>query len=167
MLIKHIERLENFSNLRDEISSIIQSVGFQNNQIACQGLDENQTDWYSGTGSLDYLEEKNEEKYCFINETLKGSYLEQLIKRFRSFRTRIMCMPPRKCYSVHRDLTKRIHIPIVTNDQCWMVWPTDKECFKLLEGRIYLTDTTKLHTYLNGHETLERIHLVMAVEDSF
>ena len=165
MLFTHIEKLENFSELTKDINNIIANIGFKDNQISLQNLYEGQDDWYNNTGSLKALSEQDETKYQVINSVLKGSSIEGLIQRFKGFRSRIILMDPRKCYSVHADPFKRIHIPIVTNDQCWMVWPIEKQCFRLLEGRIYSTDTTKLHTFLNGHATLGRIHLVMSVNE--
>jgi len=165
MLIRHIEKFDNFLELSKEVEKIISTIGFRDNQISCQNLNENQNDWYISNGSLKLLEEQDETKYSFINKDLSGSILEKTILKYNAFRTRIMCMPPRRCYSVHSDLTKRIHIPVITNDQCWMVWPLEGFCFQLLQGRVYMTDTTKQHSFFNGHETLNRIHIVMSVKD--
>ena len=75
-----------------------------------------------------------------------------------------MIMEPRKSYSIHRDIFKRVHIPIITNEQCWMIWPYENECHQLQTGKSYITDTTKSHTFINGHINLTRIHLVMSVD---
>lgn len=74
-------------------------------------------------------------------------------------------MPPRKCYSVHQDPTPRLHIPIITNEHCWMVWPKDQFCVHLNEGYVYWTNTQKYHSFLNGG-TEDRIHIVMCVRPS-
>jgi hypothetical protein len=166
MILKHIEQLQNFSDITKEIEFLINEIGFKNNQISFQNLYEEQDDWYNSNGGLRNLAEQDEKKYHVLNSKLKNSAIDSLVQRFRGFRTRLMLMPPRKCYSVHSDPFKRIHIPIITNDQCWMVWPLEKQCFRLLEGRIYLADTTKQHSFFNGHESLDRIHIVMSVDET-
>lgn len=162
MLVRPLNPIDNFQLLKQEIETIIQDVGFEKNQIICQSLEDNADQWHSGIGSISELEEKDEKKYCKIHTSLKGTYLEQLISQHNGYRTRIMLMPPRQCYSIHSDHSYRIHIPIVTNDQCWMIWPRDSACYRLFPEMSYLTNTTKPHTFINGG--LEnRIHVVMCV----
>ncbi len=162
MLVRPLYALSKFQTLYDEVMDILNSVQFEKNQIICQGLESNPDNWIAGVGSIEELAEKEEKNYCVINPKLKGSYLEEIINQHNGYRTRIMIMPPRQCYSVHADPSKRIHIPIVTNDQCWMIWPSSNSCHQLATNRVYLTDTTRPHTFINGG--LEnRIHIVMCV----
>jgi hypothetical protein len=162
MMIKPLGICESFELLKSEILSIVEDIGEDKNQIICQTMEENSEDWFTGVGSIYELEHQNEELYVHLNPKLKDTVLERTIKKYQGFRTRIMILPPRQCYSVHADPTPRIHIPIVTNTQSWMVWPTKPECHHLQETLVYWTDTTKNHTFLNG--SMEpRIHLVMCV----
>lgn len=162
MLTYPQSRVSDFSKLVEEVNSIIQLVGFQKNQIICQSLDSDLDNWHLGVGSLEELAEVEERRYCNINSKLKNSLLEEIIKQYNGFRTRIMLMPPRQCYSIHADPTPRIHIPIVTNDQCWMIWPNHQTCKQLQTNLVHWTDTRKPHTFINGG--LEnRIHIVMCV----
>ena len=164
MLVKYLENIENFPKLAEEIMELISKVQFKDNQISCQGLTADQDDWHSSVGSLKKLDDQNEENYIHINKSLQGTVIESVITRFGGYRARIMSMGPRKCYSVHADPTPRIHVPIITNDQCWITWPYDNYSQHLVEGRAFWTDTTKQHSAYNGHEMLERIHLVMCVK---
>jgi hypothetical protein len=164
MLFKKLYQIENFNLLRSEILTIVNSVEHQQNQIICQTLEEGVEDFSTGTGKIDELNEQDEKKYKFINPSLKNTYLHEIISRHNAYRTRILKLNPRSCYSIHSDISARIHIPIETNDQCWMIWPTISFCVKLQEGYAYWTDTRKPHTYLNGDKNLVRIHLVMVVE---
>jgi hypothetical protein len=162
MLARPLYKIEDFQTLKSEIENIIQKVGFEKNQIICQSLETNPNQWHLGVGSIEELEEKEERRYEKIHDELSGSYLEKIINQHKGFRTRIMLMPPRQCYSIHADPTKRIHIPIITNNQCWMVWPKHSACHQLNVDRAYITDTTQPHTFINGG--LEpRIHLVMCI----
>jgi hypothetical protein len=162
MLVRPLYKVENFQILLKEIENIIQKVGFEKNQIICQSLENNPDQWHLGVGSIEELAEKEELKYNQLNNALVGSYLEEIIKKHNAYRTRIMLMPPRQCYSIHADPSKRIHIPIITNSHCWMVWPKNSACHQMTIERAYITDTTQPHTFINGGLE-DRIHLVMCV----
>ena len=123
MLVRPLYSIDNFEILVKEVMDLINTVNFEKNQIICQNLKEHADDWKSGIGRIDELADQEEKNYNQINSKLKGTYIEKLIVQNFAYRTRIMMMPPRQCYSVHADPSQRIHIPIVTNDQCWMIWP--------------------------------------------
>ena len=72
-------------------------------------------------------------------------------------------MSETSCYSYHKDPTKRIHIPLITNDKCFMViddivhrYPAD--------GNYYISDTTKMHTAVNGSWE-DRVHIVGCIDN--
>jgi hypothetical protein len=154
-----------FVVLKNEVQNLLAELAYENNQIICQSCIENDNNWYTGIGSIEELEIKEERSYKFINESLKDTQIEKLIKKHNGFRTRIMVMPPRQCYSIHADPTPRIHIPIITNDQCWMVWPTKSSCFQLKEGNVYWTNTKIPHTFINGSKDESRVHIVMCIDE--
>lgn len=164
--VKLIEKVQNFDKLVEEINQLVNSVGFSNNQIILQGLDQGKDEWSLGTGSIEELDEQDEKKYQYINTSIENSEISKIIKKYRAYRSRIMIMNSRKCYSVHKDPTPRIHIPLITNDQCWMIWPTEPFCVKLKPGFVYWTNTTKEHTFINGGLE-DRIHIVMCVDSKF
>jgi len=94
---------------------------------------------------------------------LTGTYIESIIntlqQQYSIGRARIMRLEPRKCMSLHVDLSKRIHIPVVTNTDALMI--INNEIFHMpADGSAYLTDTTKRHTALNASKTNERLHLL-------
>lgn len=161
MIFRSLEKIFEFEKLHREIFEIIDRVGFKDNQIILQSLTDSE-EWHLGVGSIEELEEKDERKYSNINASIKGTEIGKLIEKYNGFRARIMAMDSRKCYSVHRDPTPRIHIPIITNEQCWMVWPYNNVCANMPIGHVYFTNTTKVHTFLNGGLDL-RIHLIMCV----
>ena len=156
-MITEIPLVENFQKIKQEVLDLLE---FHKHpfQLCLQGTDSNYQDWGAGTGSIKELDSI----YCHIHQSLENSEIAQVIKRQGAVRTRIMRMIPKYCYSVHRDRSKRIHIPIITDDQAWMVWPYDNFCTRLEEGKMYITDTTKFHSFFNG-STEERIHLVLCV----
>lgn len=162
MLAYPLENLKNFDSLKSQVEQIISDIGFLNNQIICQGLSENGNDWHTGIGRISELDYQDENLYRFLNKGLKDTPLGDLIEKYDAFRTRILALDPRHCYSVHNDPTPRIHIPIVTNFESWMIWPYNDQCKKLKPGLVYWTDTRKAHTFLNGGDDI-RIHIVLGV----
>lgn len=160
MHIKFLKTVDNFKKLENEVMHLCEKLNPPNNQIICQSLCKDDSDWFGGIGRIDDLEEKNEASYNYINKNLKNTEIEKIINYYKGFRSRIMILPPRQCYSIHADPTFRIHIPILTNEQCWMIWPESNHCVRLYQGGEYLTDTTKKHTFING-STKPRIHLVI------
>ena len=75
-------------------------------------------------------------------------------------RIRLMRLKPFRCYSWHYDTTPRIHIPLITSKQCFLV--VEQESKHLECGNIWWVDTTKYHTAVNGSDR-ERYHLVYEV----
>lgn len=152
------------------------------NQIAVQCRPECPVEeqLYQGTGSLVYdwskLDEdgnptmlpKRFKQYEFteIAEYFKGSYFEEAInivnEKFTIHRTRIMMSKPKSCLSTHTDATRRIHIPLVTNEDCYMVF-TDK-VYRMPFGKTYIADTTETHTAVNA-STQRRTHIVMCIHE--
>ena len=73
-----------------------------------------------------------------------------------------MWVGPYACYSMHRDSTPRVHIPLITNSECYFVFKHG--IIKHLEsGQVHYTNTTIKHTFMNCSDQY-RLHLVGAVE---
>ncbi len=131
------------------------------NQISLQGVVGNKDPSY-GTGRLDNLShgEADFTEPLFPEMVYTNSIIEQL----GMFRTRLMRLRPYQCYSYHIDPSARMHIPLITNNNCFMViedivyrYPAD--------GNSYLVDTTKKHTFINA-SLEDRIHIVGGVDGS-
>ena len=152
----------------EECYHIKETVGFCSltNQISLKHTARVDSDniWYEGCGSLiDLLPGKTHKDFTMINKELTGTYIESIIDTLQQDysigRARIMRLEPRKCMSLHVDLSKRIHIPVVTNTDALMI--INNEIFHMpADGSAYLTDTTKRHTALNASKTNERLHLL-------
>jgi hypothetical protein len=97
------------------------------------------------------------------DEKLKSGWMLTFLNFLNTYeigRMRIMRLTPRTCYSFHRDLTPRIHVPIITNPENYMIIETELK--HLTPGKIWWTDTRKLHTALNTGER-DRFHLLVEV----
>jgi hypothetical protein len=97
-----------------------------------------------------------------INPFFKNTLFEKLIKKYDLKRTRLMWMGNYACYSMHTDLSPRIHIPLITNDQSYFVFRQGL-VKNLSLGFVYWIDTTKKHTAINGSDEW-RLHVVGCVE---
>lgn len=96
-----------------------------------------------------------------LNKLYKDTIIENLINELNLVRTRWMWVYPNACYSVHSDLTPRVHIPLITHKDCMFVFPPNN-MFHLDIGSAYWVDTRKLHTFMNCSD-FPRLHLVGAV----
>lgn len=159
-----------------EVEKIIANVGFTlENQICLTHSHVCQNKWHDGAGSLYYsnvtkktLREhiQQEKDFSIFNQELKGSYLETIYlmvaNQFTVGRTRIMHLPPRYSMTWHKDLTKRIHLAVQTNEHARLLFE-DGCCHVPLDGNFYMADTTKPHSSMNGHKHASRYHLLFSL----
>ena len=109
----------------------------------------------------------DESAYTEFVEDLKDTYFkevyDELSKRFKLGRVRILLKEPRSTLSWHRDPEPRLHIPIITNPGSIMVI---EETAKHLpaDGSAWITNNVKYHNAFNGGEE-NRVHLVACVLD--
>jgi hypothetical protein len=110
--------------------------------------------WTSAVGKS----KGDELSYAELNPFFKNSPFEEVIDRYKLKRSRLMMMGPKSCYSMHRDDTHRIHVPLITNDQCFFVFKRSIPRHISL-GKVTWVDTTEEHTAVNGSD-FWRLHLV-------
>ena len=90
-------------------------------------------------------------------------YVNSLLNKFKLGYGRCCILESKTCYTYHKDISKRIHIPIETNDKCFFV--LDDEVVRLpADGSVYEVDTTKIHTFINGSMN-PRTHIVGTLLD--
>ena len=97
-----------------------------------------------------------------LNPFFKNTIFEELINEFNLKKTRLMWVKPFACYTMHKDETLRIHIPLITNPDCYFLFKYGTPVH-LPIGKVYLVDTRKPHTFINCSEK-PRLHLVGAKE---
>lgn len=167
MLIKTLDKFDEFEELVEFCNNLLKRVPFEDGttQLALQGKDPFVGDWYESCGSVYKNGEYyplQEDSYTFINPELKGTVVDRWLKSlgFGTHRARLMFMSGRKCYSIHKDITPRVHIPLITNKDCLMCFPQHSVMQHMpATGESYWVDTTKEHTFINC-SSLDRIHLV-------
>ena len=109
----------------------------------------------------------DEAAYTEFVKDLKDTYFkevyDELSKRFKLGRVRILLKEPRSTLSWHRDPEPRLHIPIITNPGCIMV--IDEQAKHMpADGSAWITNNVKYHNAFNGGEE-KRVHLVACVLD--
>ena len=87
----------------------------------------------------------------------------ELSKKFKLGRVRILLKEPRSTLSWHRDPEPRLHVPIITNPGCIMVIENVAKHLPA-DGSVYITNNLKYHNAFNGGEE-NRVHLVACLPD--
>ena len=103
-----------------------------------------------------------EYKYTQFIEDFKNTYFREvyneLSKKYKLGRVRLLLKEPRSTLSWHRDPEPRLHIPIYTNPGSIMVIDSVAKHLPA-DGSVWVTNNTKYHNAFNGGEE-HRIHLV-------
>ncbi len=107
----------------------------------------------------------DEHKYTEFVEDFKNTYFkevyDQLTKKYKLGRMRLLLKEPRSTLSWHRDPEPRLHIPIFTNPGAIMVVDNVAKHMPA-DGSVWITNNTKYHNAFNGGEE-NRVHLVACV----
>ncbi len=118
------------------------------------------SDPFYATGRITDKEHKEEDFTEFLFDL---PYTNSVLNNLNVYRARVMNMKPKTCYTYHQDWSKRLHIPLITNENCFFIID-DKVSRYPADGRSYIVDTTKMHTFVNA--SLEnRIHIVGCVSE--
>ena len=107
----------------------------------------------------------DEHKYTEFVDDFKNTYFkevyDQLTKKYKLGRMRLLLKEPRSTLSWHRDPEPRLHIPIYTNPGAIMVVDNVTKHMPA-DGSVWITNNTKYHNAFNGGEE-NRVHLVACV----
>ena len=105
-----------------------------------------------------------EDEFNLLCDLWKGTYIGEVVntlhEKYKVVRGRFMMLSMKTCLTYHNDQSTRLHIPLITNDNCFMV--IDDKVHRLPLGSTYSVDTTKKHTALNASKLL-RTHLVFCL----
>ena len=115
-----------------------------------------------------WLKEGVEEtEYDQLLPELRGTVVEELLASIPTpiCRFRVMRMMPKYTYVVHVDPGPRIHVPILSHDECGMLYPTIDYMKRMpANGDVYWMDPRLPHTFANwGNQG--RIHLMGSLVD--
>ncbi len=85
------------------------------------------------------------------------TYTNSILEKFGLVRSRIMNLKSKTCLSYHKDPTPRFHMPIITNENCFLI--IDKKVHHLSVGKCYIIDSTLPHTAVNASFE-DRLHII-------
>ncbi len=109
----------------------------------------------------------DESKYTEFLDEYKNTYFkvvyDELSKKYKLGRVRLLLKEPRSTLSWHRDPEPRLHIPIYTNPGAIMVIDHIAKHMPA-DGSVWITNNRKYHNAFNGGEE-NRVHLVACVLD--
>lgn len=155
-MIKLNNPLYNIKQIKEEIKELEASVGWgDRNQMSLQSPDGS---FRTGDGKIEYHEGWAETDFTSLNIDDDWE-ISRFIKDNDLYRTRIMKLQPRECYSYHWDRTPRVHLAVITHENCF-ISIDDKLTHVPADGNAYWIDTRKNHTAMNCTLDLERIHIV-------
>lgn len=150
--------LECYRSMKDIIQ--FTESGNKGSQSGLQYLS-NTDPWTSAIGRI----QNKESEYNLLNPVFVGTIFEKIINQYKLTRTRLIWMYPMSCYSMHNDPTPRVHIPLITNEQCYFIFKRGLiQHFPV--GHVYYTDTRYHHTFVNCSEE-KRLHLVGVVDNNW
>ena len=163
---RYNELVQQLKSIADSMAIYQDLVNYPDGQIAIQTNEAGVTDWQAGVGKSTAKTPDWEHSFRHLQPELAGTvvadYLEWLAVPV--YRTRIMLSRPKSCYSTHRDYSPRLHLPLVTNEQCNFLFTKPARLIHMpADGNTYWVDTRNEHTFLNG-SVYDRLHLVMIVE---
>ena len=151
--------LYDISRIKEELFDLldINFMGIDWNQIYLQG-NRKGIDPIEPTKGMRWVEIDQEEEQWDVN-LFEFPYINSIIDEHNLCRTRIMKTKPKSCYLWHKDPRKRLHIPVVTNEHCFLLLEKDGRMHLPATGEAYVVDTTQHHTQVNASRE-ERIHIV-------
>lgn len=121
--------------------------------------------WQEGTGSRPNESELQWDK---LHPDLVGTWWEKFFADlpYKVYRTRVMVMAPRTCYSIHKDDSPRLHIALLTTQQSRFIFLTPPEIVHIpRDGYVWQVDTREQHTAING-SLQYRVHLIMSLDNN-
>jgi hypothetical protein len=147
--------LEYYSSVEHDIKWV--EYGHKGKQAGIQYLS-GQDPWSGAVGKS----QGRELQYDQLNPYFTGTIFEQIVNKYKFKRARLMWVGTMSCYSMHVDSTPRVHIPLITNKDCYFVFKNGVPVH-LAPGFVHYTKTTLPHTFMNCSEH-PRLHLVGAIE---
>lgn len=142
----------------DKIIEELATLPEYKGQISLQGT-VTSTDPFAGVGRVEKMEFPEED---FTIPLFNIPFINSLIEKFKMYRTRVMTLDPRRCYSYHQDSSYRIHIPVVSNPKTWLM--IDEQLYKLRVGEAYIVNTKMIHTAINCYSE-PRTHIVGCISE--
>lgn len=153
----------NIEEIKEEIDELEAFVGWgDRNQMSLQSPDGS---FRTGDGKIEYHEGWSETDFTALNIDDDWE-IARFITDNNLYRTRIMKLKPRECYSYHFDRTPRVHLAVDTHEHCFISINNMLQHVPA-DGNAYWIDTRQYHTAMNCTLDFERIHIVGCTQMTF
>jgi Aspartyl/Asparaginyl beta-hydroxylase len=147
----------------DRLREVIMPYTVNRSQVCLNSSDGKSLE--EGAGSAFNIEQERG-RSRLLNDVFKNTYVEQVYNSLREIcdfgRARAMTVAPKSNYSFHTDITRRLHIPLTTNEQSFLV-VGGQRVYVPKDGHPYEINTRIPHNAVNGHSSMPRTHLVFAL----
>ena len=164
---KFIEVVYQAVKLVEDLGMSKDLFNFPEGQIAVQDRTESADNNRAGVGMSAMQTPEWEQGFRHIQPQFKDTAIEEYMVWLGVpvYRTRIMLSRPKTTYSIHRDYSPRLHLPLITNNQCLFLFTRPAQLIHMpSNGRTFWVDTRHSHTFLNS-SVFDRLHLVMIVDE--
>jgi len=151
----------------EKLLSVLHSTNIAANQVHVTSPTGQDYVYPSGDLSNQGLDQN---AFTVMNEAFVGTYVEEvyndIAQDYDICRGRFMSLTPvNRAYTYHYDISKRLHIPIITNENCMFL--VDDVVYRMDDlGALYELDTLKKHTALNLSNQ-PRLHFVVCLKSNF
>jgi len=165
-LVKEIAVSFNLNEMKDIINDAKNNILLRKMQgFSIQHRQNVHEPWnfVDGLEKLSIYKDTKEKDFSVINNKFLNTEFSSIIGKFNLYRSRILFMKEKSNYSLHSDLTWRLHIPIFSNKECFFYFPQHEKSFTLKEGKIYIVNTTETHTFINCSGK-DRVHFVASID---
>jgi len=150
-----VDKQYNIQKIKGEIFLLLAEHELVSNQLLLQSVDGD--DWYNIKAPYKIREDLRDWHFSTPNTRVDWE-ITRFIRENNIWRTRLMLLPPKQCYSWHKDYGERMHLSVITNSDCFFV--EDKQLVNIpADGHPYIVDVNNYHTALNCSQE-DRYHLV-------
>ena len=90
-------------------------------------------------------------------------YTNSVIEELGLYRARLINLQPARCVTRHVDKTPRLHIPLITHEQCKIVYDDEIVHFPA-DGKVYRIDGQRPHMAYNA-SLIDRYHIIGCIHE--
>lgn len=158
-----IEKLiSDFRNHEDQLINKGSSFRFP-----IQGLSDREETYDNLVGHFfdkEYAESDVNSVLDIFSNTETENSVNTVSKYAKTCRARYLTMISTQAYRMHIDSGWRLHIPIITNENCYFFHKGEMPYYMEADGSCYIVSVDHMHTAMNLSEE-RRTHIVMGIDN--
>jgi|TARA_R100000030_G_scaffold17225_1_gene11628 hypothetical protein len=155
-----LNKIYDIEKIKNEVAILLAEHELVSNQLLLQSVKGD--DWYNIQAPYMIREDLRDWHFDTPN-TKKDWEITRFIEENNIYRTRLMLLKPKKCYSWHKDYGERMHLSVITSPDCFFI--ENKQVLNIpADGHPYIVDVNNHHTALNCSQH-DRYHLVGIIRE--